>query len=50
MIPWPGSAWYTHVEFEAGRPYESIELGAGPFLLGTSHGYRDAFAKSEHNH
>ncbi len=39
-----------HMDLESALPRESIELGAGPFLLGASHGYREAFAKSEHNH
>ena len=41
---------HYHMDLEAAQPRESIELGAGPFLLGASYGYRDAFAKSEHNH
>ena len=31
------------------RPRESIELGAGPFLLGASYGYREALAESEYH-
>jgi len=38
------------MNLEAAWPRESIELGAGPFLLGARYGYREAFAKSEHNH